>query len=246
MERITGGKTDNGKVILDLNLAPRVKTNRCLKTRTTSCINASDFVIIFKNLSIEKYTMFIKFILINTLLAQITFGASIDKPNNGLRGNDTKRKLKSSKNDELEGDFGKALEKGYKKFDGEVTLVFPKKKDKAIFDIEYEIEDGPENCGEDDDCRFVILDKTSCDDVEDEDRFYDTKKDPYDKDDFEFYSNEYGNAVGVLRDLDVGYEIDDLKGKVIILVGPKQEKSRRRQLKGKTKEVVIACAVLES
>lgn len=145
------------------------------------------------------------------------------------------RKLKS-KNNELEGDF-KALEKGYKHFDGEVTLVFHKDR----FDIEYEIEDGPENCGEDDDCIFAILDKESCTDVEDEDRFYDTKKDPYDN--FDFESNENGNAVGVLHKLDVGYEIDDLRGKVIVLIGP-SGKSHRRKLKG-TKEVVIACAVLE-
>lgn len=152
------------------------------------------------------------------------------------------RRLKS-KNKELEGDFGKALEKGYKKFDGEVTLVFNDKKDDMKFDIEYEIEDGPVNCGEDDDCIFAILDKDSCDDVEDEDRFYDTKKDPYDK--FDFETNENGNAVGVLRNLDVGYEMDDLKGKVIVLIGPKSDKSKRRKLKG-SKEVVIACAILES
>lgn len=190
--------------------------------------------------------MFTKLILTNLLLAQIAFGASIDTPKRGVRGNGMKvrssnRKLKS-KNDELVGDFGKA--KGYKKFDGEVTLVFHGKKNKMdVFDIEYEIEDGPENCGEDDDCFFAILDTDSCDDdVEDEDRFYDTKKDPYD--DFDFESNENGNAVGVLRDLDVGYEIDDLRGKVIVLIGP-SGKSHRRKLKG-AKEIVIACAVLES
>jgi hypothetical protein len=189
--------------------------------------------------------MFTKFILTNILLAQIASGATIKAPNRGLRASSNNRRLKKSKNDELDGDFGKAKEKGYKKFDGEVTLVFPDKKDKSVFDIEYKIEDGPLNCGEADDCRFVILDQTSCDDVDDHDRFYDTKKDPYDKSEFEFESNENGNAIGVLRDLDVGYEVNDLQGKVIILLGPEAGKSHRRKLKGKTKEVVIACAVLE-
>ena len=197
--------------------------------------------------------MVIKFVCINLLLSsQIMSVTSVDPSKRSLRGNGMRhrsnnRKLKKSKNDELLGDFDKALEKGYKKFDGEVTLVFPDKKDKAVFDIEYEIEDGPENCGEDDSCRFAILDKTFCDDVEDEDRFYDTKKDPYDKEDFEFLSNENGNAIGVLRDLDVGYEYADLMGKVIVLIGPESGgKSEGRKLKHKTKEVVIACAVLES
>ena len=196
--------------------------------------------------------MFIKFLYINLFVSQIINAAPIDTLNHGVTGNGMRRhrsdyrKLKKSKNDELEGDFGEALEKGYKKFDGEVTLVFKDKKDMFIFDIEYEIEDGPENCGDDYACRFAILDKDTCDDIgEDDDRFYDTKKDPYDKDDFEILSNENGNAIGVLRDLDVGYEIDDLMGKVIVLIGPESGKSHRRKLKG-SKEAIIACAVLEA